>query len=85
MTNSHELGGIAFRSTLTNNVSLLKRDLTRFRDDHTLLKLGIWDGFLFLRIYERFTHTTLYSTTYTRFFSEGVLFIDVLYKLLERA
>lgn len=36
VTNSLELGEIAFRSTLTNNVKPLTRDLSRFRDDHNL-------------------------------------------------
>lgn len=36
VTNSLELGEIAFRSTLTNNVRPLTRDLSRFRDDHNL-------------------------------------------------
>lgn len=36
VTNSLELGEIAFRSTLTNNVSPLTRDLSRSRDDHNL-------------------------------------------------
>lgn len=36
VTNSLELDEIAFRSTLTNNVRPLTRNLSRFRDNHNL-------------------------------------------------
>lgn len=52
VTNSLELGEIAFRSTLTNNVRPLTRDLTRFGDDHNLptLRFRVRKGILILCI-----------------------------------
>lgn len=51
MTNSLVLDEIAFRSTPTNNVRPLTRDLSRFRDDHNLpihrVRVGLGSYFVY--------------------------------------
>lgn len=52
VTNSRELDEIAFRSTLTNNVRPVKRDLTRFREHRwasSPLRLNLYIAFFYFQ------------------------------------